>query len=319
MVTEENLTFLVQGPIKIIDSINLTEICINSIRKHFPKSIIILSTDYGADVHKLNIDEVVFSKAKIGALIENDINGHLMSVNYQISSTKAGLNKVKTTFTVKLRSDMVFRNSNLIKILNNRPIFRPDSQYILTNSYVVILDWSTVNPIRFLKFPHHPSDHLYAGETSDIKAIWDVPEMPQEFMRWYEHREYPKNVRHGNNLPRYRAETWIWYNYIKNFVVNKINSSYFTSDKIVTESLNFMCANLMISSSNQVGVYENNFFNRDWKTYVKMLTYYDWILVSKKLGIGVKNITFDFHSIKIIFMRNAIVLFGLEKYIYRRK
>jgi hypothetical protein len=143
--------------------------------------------------------------------------------------------------------------------------------------------------------------------------------MPQEFMRWYEHREYPKNVRHGNNLPRYRAETWIWYNYIKNFVVNKINSSYFTSDKIVTESLNFMCANLMISSSNQVGVYENNFFNRDWKTYVKMLTYYDWILVSKKLGIGVKNITFDFHSIKIIFMRNAIVLFGLEKYIYRRK
>ena len=319
MVTEENLTFLVQGPIKVIDSVNLTEICINSIKKYFPKSKIIFSTDYGADVHKLNIDEVVFSKAKIEALIENDENGHLMSVNYQISSTKAGLNKVKSPYTVKLRSDMVFRNSNLIKVLNNRPIFRPDSQYNLTNSYVVILDWSTVNPIRFLKFPHHPSDHFYAGETADVKAIWDVPEMPQKFMRWYERREYPDSVRHGNNLQLYRAETWIWYNYINKLVVNKIDNSYCTSDEIIAESLNFMCSNLMISSSNQIGVYENSFFKRGWKTHVKMLTYYDWIHVAKSLGIGVKNITFDFHSIKIIFMRNVIALLGLEKHIYRRK
>jgi hypothetical protein len=317
MVTEENLTFLVQGPIKIIDSLNLTEICVNSIRKYFPKSRIIFSTDYGTDTHELKIDEAVFSNAEIEALIENDTTGHLMSVNYQIASTKAGLNKVKTLFTVKLRSDMVFRNSNLIKILNSRPILRPDSCYVLTNSYVVILDWSTVNPSRFLKFPHHPSDHLYAGETKDIKAIWDVPEMTHEFMRWYEQREYPKNVRHGNNLPLYRAETWIWYNYINKFVVNKIENSYRTSNEIINESLGFMCTNLMITSSNQIGVYENNYYKRGWKTHVKMLTYYDWILISKRIGVRVKNINFDSHAIRIIILRNLIVLLRLEKYIYR--
>ena len=126
MVTEENLTFLVQGPIKVIDSVNLTEICINSIKKYFPKSKIIFSTDYGADVHKLNIDEVVFSKAKIEALIENDENGHLMSVNYQISSTKAGLNKVEVD---KIHSFYDFKIvlGNITAIYNNYKYYLVDN------------------------------------------------------------------------------------------------------------------------------------------------------------------------------------------------
>jgi hypothetical protein len=316
VVTEESISFLVQGPVKIIDSMNLTEICIKSIRRYFPKSRIVFSTDYGVDTSTLNFDEVVFSKAKIDALIENDQSGHLMSVNYQISSTKAGLSKITTPYTVKLRSDMVFGNSNLVKILNNRPQIRPDTPYVLTKGYVVILDWSTVNPRRFLKFPHHPSDHFYAGETEDIKAIWNVPEMPQELMRWYEKKSYPTNARHGNNLSLYRAEAWIWYNYIRKFVSNRIENSYCTSNEIINESLGFMCANLLISSSNQTGVYESSYSKRGWKTQVKMLTYYDWVRIARRSGVKVRNVSFDLHAIKIIILRNIITMLKLENYIY---
>lgn len=317
MVTEECISFLVQGPIKIIDSTNLTEICINSIRKYFPKSRVIFSTDYGVDASKLNVDEVVYSEAKIDALIENDQTGHLMSVNYQISSTKAGLSKITTPYTVKLRSDMVFGNSNIVKILKNRPKIRPDTPYVLNNSYVVILDWSTVDPRRFLKFPHHPSDHFYAGETEDVKAIWDVPEMPQELMRWYEQNSYPSKARHGNNLPLYRAEAWIWYNYIHKFVSNKIENSYCTSSEIINESLSFMCANLLISSSNQTGVYESSHSKRGWKTQVKMLTYYDWVHIARRSGVKVRNISIDIRSVKIIILRNLITMLKLENLIYK--
>lgn len=316
MVAAKDITFLVQGPIKIIGSTNLTEICVNSIKKYFPQSKVVFSTDYGVDTSKLNVDESVFSEARIKALTENDTTGHLMSVNYQISSTKAGLNRVSTPFVVKLRSDMVFFNSNLIQILENRPLKRPNSRYVLTKSFVIILNWSTVNPRKFLKFPHHPSDHFYAGETVDVKGIWNVPEMPQEFMRWYEQREFPKNARHGENLPRYRAETWIWYNYIRTHINNKIENSYSTSDAIIDESLSFMCSNLLISSGNQIGVYESSILKRGWKTQVKMLTYYDWVFTARRCGIIIENIKFDYASIKIIILRKFISFFNLETHLY---
>ena len=90
--------------------------------------------------------------------------------------------------------------------------------------------------------------------------------MTHEFMRWFETHDFPKNVRHGNNLPLYRAEAWIWYNYIKKAVNNNFDNSYATSNRIVEESLNYMCSNLMITSSDMIGIYEKSLVKRDWKT-----------------------------------------------------
>lgn len=317
MIEQKDITFLVQGPIKMLKSWNLTLECLQSVRTYFPNSQLIFSTDYESDMQNFDVDQIVYSKPKISALIENDFTGHKMSVNYQISSTKAGLNKVTTPYTVKLRSDMVFRNSKLINVLSETP-YRPKTQFTLTDSFVVILDWSTVDPRRFLKFPHHPSDHFFAGKTQDIKEIWDAPEMSHKLMRWFEAHNFPENVRHGYNLPLYRAESWIWYNYIKNIIENKFDNSYATSDKIIAESLNLMCCNLMITSSDLVGVYEKSLVKRDWKTNVKMLTYYDWVQVAKNNGIDVKHSKLNFRSIKTIFLRNVIEKMKLEPMLYRK-
>jgi hypothetical protein len=317
MIDPSSITFLVQGPVKIVGDLNLTQNCIASIQKFFPKSKIIFSTNYGEDVKSLKVDKVQFSVPSILPLIENDSTGHIMSVNYQICSTRAGLREVETPFTVKLRSDMLFKNDNLIGALSDRPQ-RPKSKYVLTNSYVLVLDWSTVDPRRFLKFPHHPSDHFYAGETEDIKEIWNVPEMPAEYMRWFEHKEFPINARHGNNFQLFRAEAWIWYNYVKKFTKHKVNSSYETSDAIIEESLGFMCSNLLVNSSHLIGVYENSLQKRDWKTKVKMFTYYEWYFISRKFGVRHKSLKLDINSIKILILKYVISLLRLERLIYTR-
>ena len=285
-----DLTFVVQGPIKILRNRNLTRESLFSIRKFFPNSCIILSTDEGSSLEGLSFDQVVFSKPPIPALIENDKSKHLMSANFQICSSKAGLRLVESKYAIKLRSDMVFTKNSLSELLAKTRTFERNSKFSITREPVIVLDWSTIYPRKALPILHHPSDHLYLGLSSDVKEIWDTPLYPTEYMRWFERNTMPQGARHGGNLQRFRAEEWIWLNYLKPHLTHQVENSYEYRLEAIDESLAFMVNNLVVISSKTLGVQENPFSRRVWRTKIKMMSHDEWCSFASKYGAKVEKL-----------------------------
>jgi hypothetical protein len=109
-----DITFVVQGP--IIPDVTLS--CLLSIRRNFPASPIILTTWKGHDASSLIFDELVYSD-RPGFFYYSDRAGERQNnVNRQIVSTLAGLQRVKTEYVFKLRTDFSLSGSDFLSFWN---------------------------------------------------------------------------------------------------------------------------------------------------------------------------------------------------------
>lgn len=316
-IKEEEITFVVQGPVKVLPKKHLTHEVLQRIRKHFPLSQIILSTDKGAATSNLEFDQLVESSPPFIPEIENDKSGHLMSANYQIVSTHHGLLNVKTKYAVKLRSDMMFYGRRILRILESVTNIRQNSRFKITNAPVIVLNWSTVNPLKALPLIHHPSDHLYAGLTDDLERIWSTPIYPKEYMRWFEFRDYPENAKHGGNLQRFRAEEWIWWNFVRKYSEFPYDNSYSYPIQAIEESINFMVSNLVVVNSRMINVKENPLSKRSLRTLVKMMSHREWLKMANSRGVEAHNLGFDFEGLILEFVWKTITKLKRENLLFK--
>jgi hypothetical protein len=293
----------------------LAEISIQSIRKYFPNSEVILSTHQGSDVSHLDYDKLALTEKDIFKLVENDKFGNFMNANNQLRTTQAGLELATRPYLVKIRTDMFFENTKILTLLNNRPS-RVNSHRVITREPVIVLNWSTVNPDAFLKLLHHPSDQLYAGTTDDIRSIWSCPSYPTSYMRWFETHPYPKDAQHGDYLQRYRAESWIWYNYVKEYCSFDFPDSYTFSQEQKNESKMLMVSNLMVVSNKMAGVSSSKNGNPSWRSQVKMLSYFDWLQFAKTQGVRMPKFFFDAASVKVFLIRIFIKLLRRQRLVF---
>lgn len=317
-VKEKHVTFVVQGPIKILKNRNLTKELLFSIRKYFPNSYIILSTDVGSHLEGLSFDQVVFSRPPIPALVENDKTKHLMSANFQICSSKAGLRRVESKYAVKLRSDMVFTNNTLLEVLAKTRTFKRNPKFSITREPVIVLDWSTINPTKALPFLHHPSDHLYLGLSDDVREIWDTPLYPTEYMRWFESNAMPQNARHGGNLQRYRAEEWVWLNYLKPHLTHHLENSYEYCHEAIDESLAFMVNNLVVVSSKTLGVEENPFSPRTWRTKIKMMSHDEWCNFAIMHGAKIEKLDNNLYDVVLKSFWLILKKLSMQEFVFKK-
>lgn len=313
---KSDITFVVQGPVLIKNDLNLTKLCLDSVRKFFPSSKIILSTHLNELTEGLDFDECIFNDKFLDEkIIENDKIGNIATYNLQLVSTLEGLKRAKTTYSIKLRSDMVLLNDNLHWLLKNRPV-SSDNEFSLTEELVIVLNWASVNPTQFLKLLHHPSDQVFAGKTSDLCRIWDCPTYPLEYIRWFSDHELPLAAQHGGSLVRYRFEAWLWYNFVKPHSKNQFNNSYDFNSELLNESQAFLSNNLMIVNLRMAGVKSLKNSSPALSSKVKMYTYNDWVTLSRQYGIKSKYSFFDFETILVSFARYILKKTGNTKYVF---
>lgn len=315
-MNEEAITFVVQGPVCTKNGRNLTLESLNSIRACFPRSTIVFSTDTGMSIDDLPFDILVETQTEDLRVIENDRVGNIMPANLQIATTIAGLRAVKTEYAIKIRSDMFLENRNLLRLIGNRPKRVKTPGLTLTDELVLVLNWSTVDPRRYLKLAHHPSDLLYAGKTSDLLAIWDVPRYPVEFMRWFENVPYPVGAQHGGSLVRYRCEAWIWMNFAKSAIQYPLDTSYDFSQEILDESIRLMVHNLEVVSAHMCGVKSLKNEAPSIHSRMKMLTYLDWIRLARKHGVHARFTRLDLDSFRILACRVIVDLFNWSDFVF---
>ena len=170
-----DITFVVQGA---VDK-TWTPRCLKSIRAHFPMSHIILSTWVGADTSAFAYlcDKIIYNKDPGGTPhFRFQVNSPTFNLDRQITSTKNGLKAVKTKYAVKIRSDMIVKNRNMLKYFDS--LDKYDKKYKLFTKRIV--SFAAYRPFsasgkRSWNWCMH--DYGYFGLTSDLLKLWDIPLM----------------------------------------------------------------------------------------------------------------------------------------------
>ena len=282
MLSKE-ITFIIQGPTYGKDGEKYAFHSSNSIRKFFPDSTIILSTWSNQNLEQINYDKLLLN-IDPGAEIAIDQSKTLNNVNRQIVSTFAGLKESKTKYSIKIRSDLVLTNDNLIKVLKLRPKKIEQMPLDLLKEYVLVSNVTSINPKSRLVLPHHPCDWIYAGLTEDLYKIWNIDPMPKNWFRYFENNPWPTEAWHETNyLSLFRPESYIWSAFLKKQTKISFMSSFDNSKKNLELSERYLALNLMILKNKTLGIksLKNKITNI---TLLPSYTEKEWKLMASKYG-----------------------------------
>ena len=274
MISSEDNSIIFQGAIHPV----WTKIACKSARKCFPKATIILSTWEGSSVDGIEFDSVIFSKDPGGfPYFAERKNSELNNVNRQILSTKRALSLVKTNYTLKTRTDFCITKNSLCEVFERANKLERRKDYCISKARIITLTASDLN--KRAPRPFNISDFFFFGLTCDIFDLFDIPLEPiAEFT-------YFKGDTYSN---RFFPEQYIITTYIKkhkNIVFNDKNDF---SDKVKSESEQYIANNLYLTPLKKAGlftlkpklaVYINNSISQDFKTN---LTEFDFLLLYKK-------------------------------------
>jgi hypothetical protein len=236
---EPAISFVVQGGIKTELDIKSVAKCTESIRKFFPRSQIIISTWLENDVSGLDFDKCVISEDP-GATIFDDKNQTFQNVNRQIVSSRNGIMQCETKYTIKIRNDLYFTNSNILKWMERIEYINNIEKYpIIGEQPIIVTNVTSVNPRKKIKLPFHPCDWIYAGNTKDLIQIFEIPQMPQSWIRYFQDRPHPENWPEKTYLSRFPAESYIWSSYLKKKVELdfKHGSDMFGANTTISEQI----------------------------------------------------------------------------------
>jgi hypothetical protein len=188
----------------------LTQQCIESVRKVLPKAEVILSTWEGTDVSHLSYDKLVLNNDP-GAISYSDLNPkYLNNTNRQIVSTYNGLLAATENYAIKLRGDCQLRDTAFTNFL--KPYART-KKYKFLEERVIVPTLYSRNPRRIAQLIH-PSDIYQVGLLKDLLNIWNIPLQPEPSTT----RAIPANkvilndpLVGSNYRMKFGPEQYIWY------------------------------------------------------------------------------------------------------------
>ena len=174
-VTPKDISFVIQGPV-FAGTDNGTGNLIDSIRSNFLGSKIILSTWSNQASNCDFLVDVLVESTDPGSFITYPTLNVMNNVNRQIVSTVAGLKHVNTKYCVKIRSDLMILNDNILRLLNSELMnCYSDSDHRLFSHGVIFSYELFIHPKRALKIVRNPCDWIQIGCTQHLFEIWDTP------------------------------------------------------------------------------------------------------------------------------------------------
>ncbi len=185
-IDTREISFVVQGA---LDS-KITPVTIQSIRKNFPGSTIILSTWENSEIKNVDYDVLVLSKDCGSAVY--DILGTNNNINRQLLSTQKGLKCVTTKFAAKVRSDLCFEDANFLRYFDAFPTYDPKykkvrSRLVTLSLYTRFINISDNAETNINGMAFYVSDWFLFGYTKDVLEYYSAPLIDRlsEFSRYY--------------------------------------------------------------------------------------------------------------------------------------
>jgi hypothetical protein len=306
-ICNEDLTFVIQGPIINQANLPVTENLIKDVKKFFPGSAIILSTWDYEDTNSFEEFVPVVKSPDPGGQIGWLTSGTINNVNRQIVSTYTGLQNVKSKYGVKLRSDMSIKNNKILHQLNSRVNRLQISDWDVLTELVLITNVTSYNP-RFLRRRiHHPCDWFYAGLTTDLMQIWNIPLMPQEWFTWFTgpNNSTIESIK-NDQICRYDPEEYVWSRLLEKQVALQFSDSFDVTDENIEVSEVFIARNLQLTTNTNLGIRSTTHPNAN-SLLPFSYTPFDWVKIATKNNVN--SIKFpDIYSIRVYISRFGIML-----------
>ena len=117
-IDPHDISFVIQGAVT-----DITPVCLESIRRFFPESLIIFSTERRQSAKNLDYDILVESDDVGGIPFKKNsaTDDPLCNMNRQLISTANGLKRVETKYAMKLRADSILTGRRFASYQNMYP------------------------------------------------------------------------------------------------------------------------------------------------------------------------------------------------------
>ena len=254
-IKSEEISVVVQGA---IDKEN-TPLCLKSIRKYLPYAEIILSTWEGSDVEGLEYDILLLNQDPGGYIAIYNKASSLNNFNRQLVSTCNGILKASRKYCLKVRSDIILKNSEFLQYWDNFEI-RNNEYKLFSHRVLCSSIYSRENSCNLtgnsFPTPFHPSDFWFFGLTQDLKNYFcDCPlQTEEEASNWS--FKYPNRLPYSSMLWRFAPEQQFCVNWVKKYYSNLQFEDW--SDwniKNIELSNNILYNNFIFLEYKQSGIY----------------------------------------------------------------
>ncbi|MDD5362974.1 MAG: WavE lipopolysaccharide synthesis family protein [Ignavibacteria bacterium] len=260
MISDRDISFVVQGPITIKTigdkKINVTAEALESIRKYYPNSEIILSTYKNSDLSGLQYD-VCVENDDPGATTFNDdiLKGKYHNINRQLFTTGNGLKRASRKHCVKTRTDCLIVSNSLLNIDTSQ--YRRNDNFGYFENRIALSELYTRDPVKF-PFLFQFTDIFQFGLTVDLKSLWDIELAPEpETTRYFENKRLPKFylLKNYNYLFRCSAEQYLWSSFlIKKGLKARLKHPSHINYRLFKLSEYFLINNCIVFSQKDLGI-----------------------------------------------------------------
>ena len=280
----------------------ITKQVLRSLRQQLPDATLILATWKDQNIHGLDADIILqlddpgtTNFYKQGAKAENLYN----NANRLICSTKAGLEQVKTKYTLKIRSDLLMFHPLMTAYFNH--FQHNDAPWQVLEKRIIGF------PIYSLKHevsqsnnmiqprPFHVSDWAYFGLSTDVKHLFDCPLQDEPTTsRWFETRPKPANDIWPDRLWRYSPEQYITSSLAQRTLGIQLEHSSQDDLELLQASERFIANNFIILDQQQWGLWSLKLQNYQDQLPADLLsglyTHQVWVNDYKKFSINTPSL-----------------------------
>ena len=257
MIDNKDITVVVQGPVQALpdrdQDTGITEVCLNSVRTFLPGARTILSTWKDQDLEGLDFDELVINEDPGANITSYRENGEPGKENYnrQIASTRGGLDRVRTRYVVKLRSDNYLTGNGFKTLQQHFP--ERGRNYRFSRERVVTNSTYTRRYARGIRVAFHSCDFFYFGLTDDVFDMWDLP-LFEDLA--FDPAKQGKKQHRGAPLHAPAAEQDIWLRYLNKHLAEPIELKHLfdTSPELLQVSEQCFANNLVVAGLDEIGL-----------------------------------------------------------------
>ena len=292
---------------------------LKSIRKYLPYAEIILSTWGNTDLSGLEglYDISVFNKdpnAVIFDYSENKAN----NLNRILVSSFNGIKAANRKYILRLRSDLILKNDNLLKLTDT--LKKRDSDWTLFKQKIFVYDMFSIkyNTRKNVKqrMLFHVSDWCYLGLKEDLEELFNISLVNEpEFSRYFEtHKKIGVDI-HTARLWKMSPEQYIVSQNAKK-VFSELNFNHYldVNEDNIEVSEKFIISNFRVFSQKQWGIFPQKEIYKDRKMFY--FTDYEYYSEFEQLRDYNKYCKSNIHVDKIKFLEN---LYKIKYYTSLRK
>ena len=246
----KDLTILVQGAYFEKNNYN-SNLHIKKLKEKFPESKILVSTWVNEDKYKVNSDEIIYNKDP-GVVLDDHVGSATNGCNIQrqITSVINGLRKIKTKYTLKIRSDSYFNSNKILKI--NTENFKINKKFKNFKKRIIISSIGTLNQ-SVTGILYNFNDWFNLGLTEDLIKLWGNSKIDDDDIHYFKKYPNKKNNVFGKDWDlRYTSEQFIYYKSISNKILHRIDHAHDFSKKKLIEANNYLINNFYLINPDEI-------------------------------------------------------------------